>query len=104
MKTHDGRKIGPKAMEEIRIHAVERVQDGESPELVIQSLGFSRACIYNWLARYRAGGWHALRTGQRSGRPKKLSGKQIKWLYNTIRDKDPQQLKFEFALWTRSMI
>ncbi len=91
-------------MEEIRIHAVERVQDGESPELVIQSLGFSRACIYNWLARYRAGGWHALRTGQRSGRPKKLSGKQIKWLYNTIRDKDPQQLKFEFALWTRSMI
>lgn len=91
-------------MEEIRIRAVQRVQDGESPEVVIQALGFSRACIYNWLARYRAGGWHALRTGHRSGRPKKLTGKQIKWLYNTIRDKDPQQLKFEFALWTRGMI
>lgn len=104
MKTLDGRKINPKAMEEIRTRAVQRVQAGESPEVVIKALGFSRACIYNWLSRYRNGGWHALRTGSRSGRPKKLDGKQIRWIYKTIRDKDPLQLKFEFALWTRSMI
>lgn len=91
-------------MEEIRIRAVQRVQVGESPETVIKTLGFARACIYNWLARYRAGGWHALRTGQRSGRPKKLNSSQIKWVYKAIRDKDPLQLKFTFALWTRSMI
>jgi transposase len=104
MKRADGRKMSPKAMEEIRVRAVQRVQAGESPETVIKTLGFARACIYNWLARYRAGGWHALRTGQRSGRPKKLNGTQIKWVYKTIRDKDPLQLKFPFALWTRSMI
>lgn len=104
MKTTDGRKIGPKAMEEIRIRAVNRVQAGESPEVVIKTLGFSRACIYNWLARYRAGGWQALRTGNRSGRPKKISGPQMKWIYRTIRDKDPRQLKFAFALWTRVMV
>ncbi len=104
MKKLDGRQISSEAMEEIRVRAVQRVQAGESPEVVIATLGFARACIYNWLAKYRAGGWHALRTGQRSGRPKKLNGSQIKWLYNTIRDKDPQQLKFEFALWTRPMI
>lgn len=91
-------------MEEIRIRAVQRVQAGESPETVIKTLGFARACIYNWLARYRAGGWHALETGSRSGRPKKLTGTQISWIYRTIRDKDPIQLKFSFALWTRSMI
>jgi len=91
-------------MEEIRVRAVQRVQAGESPEKVIKTLGFARACIYNWLARYRAGGWHALRTGNRSGRPKKLSGAQIRWIYKTIRDKDPRQLKFAFALWTRPMI
>lgn len=104
MKKLDGRKISPKAMEEIRIRAVQRVQDGESPEIVIKTLGFARACIYNWLARYRSGGWQALKTGSRSGRPKKLTGSQIRWIYRTIRDKDPMQLKFSFALWTRLMI
>ena len=104
MKKLDGRKISPKAMEEFRIRAVQRVQAGDSPEKVIKTLGFARACIYNWLARYRDGGWQALKTGSRSGRPKKLTGSQIRWIYRTIRDKDPRQLKFSFALWTRSMI
>jgi len=104
MEKLDGRKISSKAMEEIRIRAVQCVQAGESPEAVIKTLGFARACIYNWLARYRQGGWHALRTGDRSGRPKKLKGTQISWIYRTIRDKNPRQLKFPFALWTRSMV
>ena len=104
MKTQDGRKLSPKTLEEIRTRAVQRVQAGESPEIVIKTLGFSRACIYNWLARYRAGGWHALKTGIRTGRPRKLGGKPIAWIYKTIVDKDPLQMKFHFALWTRSMV
>ena len=104
MEKLDGRKIGPEAMEQIRIRAVKRVQQGESPEKVIATLGFSRACIYNWLARYRAGGWHGLRSGKHTGRPKRLDGTQIAWIYKTIRDKNPLQLKFSFALWTRSMV
>ena len=104
MEKLDGRKIGPEAMEQIRIRAVKRVQQGESPEKVIATLGFSRACIYNWLAIYRAGGWHGLRSGKHTGRPKRLDGTQIAWIYKTIRDKNPLQLKFSFALWTRSMV
>jgi transposase len=104
MKKHDGRKLSPKTLEEIRIRAIERVQAGESPEKVIKTLGFARACIYNWLARYRNGGLNGLKTGRRTGRPRKLIGAQIAWIYKTVVDGDPLQMKFPFALWTRPMI
>ncbi len=42
MMKNDGRKINPKAMEAIRVRAVQRVHDGQSPEAVIKTLHFSR--------------------------------------------------------------
>jgi transposase len=104
MKRRDGRALDHKTLEEIRIRAVERVQAGESPEIVIQALGFTRSCIYAWLARYRTGGWGALRAGALKGRPMKIQPAQMGWLYRTIIGKSPLQFQFEFALWTREMI
>ena len=51
----DGRKLNRQAREALRILAVQRVEAGESPEEVIQSLGFHRSCIYVWLAIYQIG-------------------------------------------------
>ena len=83
---------------------MERVQAGESPEDVIQALGFNRSCIYDWLARYRAGGWDGLKAKPLAGRPKKITGAQIKYLYQAIAGKTPLQHRFEFALWTLRLV
>jgi transposase len=104
MMRRDARTLDHKTLEEIRIRAVERVQDGESPELVIRTLGFSRSCIYTWLALYRAGGWGALKAKALQGRPTKITPGQMRWLYRTVTGKSPLQYRFEFALWTREMI
>jgi len=104
MKRRDARALDHKTLEEIRIRAVERVQAGESPEVVIQVLGLSRSCIYTWLARYRAGGWGALKARALKGRPLKMQPAQMKWVYQTVVGKSPLQFRFEFALWTREMI
>jgi transposase len=61
-------------MEQIHRRAEERVQAGESPEALMQALRFLRSCIYNWLARYRAGGKDGLKAVSLAGRPKKSTG------------------------------
>ena len=100
----DGRKLKHEVLTEFRKRAVARVQSGESPEIVVRAMGFSRACIYNWLAMYRAGGWDALDARKRGGRPRKLNGRIIRWIYQVVVGKDPRQYKFPFALWTRNAI
>jgi transposase len=103
-KTIDGRKLKHEVLTELRKRAVARVQSGESPEVVVRAMGFTRACIYNWLAMYRAGGWDALDARKRGGRPRKLNGRIIAWVYRVVVGSDPRQYKFPFALWTRSAI
>jgi len=100
----DGRKISREAQAEIRIRAVKQVEGGASPELVVDSLGLNRSTIYKWLATYVAYGEEGLRRKPAPGREPKISPEQGVKLLEILKDKTPLQLKFEFALWTRSMI
>ena len=80
MKNRDGRSLDHKALEDIRIQAVQRVEAGEAPSAVMRVLGFARTVIYDWLAKYRAGGMEALRALPIPGRPPKLSERQRVWV------------------------
>lgn len=100
----DARSLTTDQLTELRIRGVKAVQDGIPPAEVAASLGVNRTTVYDWLALYRKGGWGALDARIRGGRPRKLDGKALRWIYNTITMKNPLQLKFEFALWTVPMI
>ena len=50
----DGRTLDHKTSETIRIMAVRRVQEGETPSVVMKSYGLCRTSIYRWLRDGRA--------------------------------------------------
>jgi transposase len=104
MKTNDARSLDHATLEAMRERAVRSVQNGESPEVVARVIGVNRSTMYSWLAQYRRGGWRALKAKPLFGRPPKLDGKKLKWIYDTVTQKNPLQLKFAFALWTREMV
>lgn len=94
-----------KGREAARIRAARQVVDeGMHPEVVAQVFGVSRAAVFGWVKKYRKGGPEALLAKPVSGRPPKLTEAQQRGVMGLVVDNDPDQLCFEFALWTREMV
>ncbi len=100
----DARALDHVTLTELRKRGVAAVQSGESPTRVAAALGVNLRSLFRWLAEYRRGGWDRLDARKRGGRPPKLAGRALRWIYNTLANKNPQQLKFPFALWTAAMV
>ena len=104
MENFDGRKLSHSAREAIRIRAVQRILDGESPEVIAKTLGYHRSAVYQWLNRYKADGIEGLKYQKIPGRQPTLSKAQKQKVFDIVTSKNPLQLKFAFALWTRAMV
>ena len=104
MRKNDARKLDRKSQESLRVRGVRAIQTGETPESVAQTLDVAVSTVYGWLAKYRDGGWNELKRKKAPGRPPKIQGRYLKWIYDMVTTKTPDQLKLPFALWTRSLI
>lgn len=104
MRENDARLLDRKSQESLRERGVRAVQSGQSPEEVARTLDVAPSTVYGWLAKYRSGGWDSLKRRKAPGRPPKISGRYLKWIYQLVTTKTPDQLSFPFALWTRPLI
>ena len=86
--------------------AIERVQAGESPAVVIEAYGFHRTTIYKWIRAALASnkGAEALRSSKGTGRPRSLTPKQEAQVFRWINGRDPRQYGLDFGLWTRNSV
>jgi transposase len=100
----DGRKVGRRALADLRKRAVQLVHDGQSPEDIAANFGFNRNWIYRTLARYNENGESGLEEHPAPGREPILDEKKQASLKKVILGKTPEQLKFEYALWTTDQV
>lgn len=103
-KIFDARRLPRKAKEQLRIAAVRRIDSGESPESVAAGIGINRRQIYRWLEAFHYGGQDALKAKPIKGATPKLNAKQMVKLAKIVKEKNPLQLRFEYALWTLAII
>jgi len=98
------RSLDRAALEAIRFRAVEQVLAGQRQSDVAAAVGVAREVVAKWVMMYRHGGFDALRATKAPGAEPKLRPRQLATLRNIIATKNPLQLKFPFALWTRSIV
>ena len=100
----DARTLKPEVQEQLRKQAIHLRQKGQSVEQIAAILDVNSRTVYRWWQLYRRGGVKSIRI-RRRGRPtgacRRLTVEQEKQIQRLIRDKQPDQMKLPFALWSR---
>src|SRR4029450_4648862 len=99
MSDNDGRKLAHDTLEQLRIRAVEQIRAGAHPEDIATALGMARSTVFGWLAKHREGGVDALRAKPIPGRPRKLTGVQLRKVYTLIAGRGPGRLQCAVRRW-----
>jgi len=107
MEHEDGRKLSIDAQEERRKTIVRMRRQGKKLWEIEEAVCLSRTTVCKALKTYREGGWKALRGKQRGtkmGENRNLAVDQEAAIQKKIIDRRPEQLRLDFALWTREAV
>ena len=87
-----------------RMQGVKLVNAGIPARTVAEHFSVSVRVVFKWMADFSKGGQDALLAKEGAGRPPKVNEEQLQWIADTVRDQTPDQLGFEFGLWTLRII
>lgn len=107
MDKDDARKLSPAEQHERRRQVIRAHKRGRSKSQIALEIGLSHTAVGRVIARYESGGLAALsprKRGRRDGEDRALSLVQEQAVRRIICDKRPEQLKMEFALWSRAAV
>lgn len=108
MKAADARRHSPEKLEILRERGFALRREGYRVVEIAKVLGVVRGTVYKWFRNAAASDEPSATKGGQRGRSKrvgaKLSAQQEKTIRAMIIDKNPKQLKFDFALWTRRAV
>ena len=69
----------PETRSKKRKEVVEAIVLRKEPvHIVTRVFNIPERTVFEWLSRYRSGGWHALIDERKSGRPRKLSSEDLR--------------------------
>ena len=107
MERRDARKLSTDAKEEIRRQAIKLHESGLSNVSIAEALEVHRSTVSGWVNRYKRSGFSELkakRMGRTPGSGMQLSVSEQTKIKNKIEERNPEQLKMPFALWTREAV
>lgn len=104
MDKDDARRLTPAEQHERRRQVIRAYKRGVNKRQIARDVGLSYPGTRKIIARYEAGGMRALaprKRGRRLGHKRALSAEQEGHIQKLICEKRPEQLKMDFALWSR---
>jgi transposase len=103
MQLEDARRLNQQAQAALRKRAVRLVLSGHGHAEVAGIIGVARGTVSRWMSAYKQQGEKTFASGLRGrpvGKGRALTEKEERTVQDWIRDKQPEQLKLPFMLWT----
>lgn len=97
----------PSVQEEKRKLAIRLWKKGHLQKAIAETVGVSPQSVTAWIKRYKAEGASSLKARKREpdvGSTRHLTPEQERRLQQLICDKTPEQIKLDYALWTRQAV